>query len=202
MFMRVAAAVAGLIALAWMPLPAKSQDERAAGDAVAAGHGGGHAFTFTAITGEPLPLAGYAGRAVLVVNTASLCGFTPQYAELQALWERYRDQGLVVLGVPSNDFGGQEPGSEAEIKDFCEVNYGIEFPLTQKETVRGPRAHPFYRWAEAELGSSAAPKWNFHKYLLAPDGRLAASFPTSLSPLASAVVAAIEQALAAPETGS
>ncbi|HSR73142.1 MAG TPA: glutathione peroxidase, partial [Kiloniellales bacterium] len=99
-------------------------------------------FAFTGIEGEVLPLSRYAGKALLVVNTASFCGFTKQYAALQELWARYRDRGLVVLGVPSNDFGGQEPGSSAEIKEFCEVNFGIDFPLTEKVAVRGPGAHP------------------------------------------------------------
>ncbi len=133
---------------------------------------GAHAFGFTGIDGAPLPLSGYAGKAVLVVNTASRCGFTGQYRALQALWSDYRGRGLVVLGVPSNDFGGQEPGSEAEIRAFCGEDYGVDFPLTAKTPVRGPEAHPFYRWARAEAGGLAAPKWNFHKYLIAPDGRL------------------------------
>jgi glutathione peroxidase len=155
-----------------------------------------HDFAFTAIEGGPLPLAAFAGKAVLVVNTASLCGFTPQYADLQALWERYRDEGLVVLGVPSNDFGGQEPGSAAEIKAFCEVNFDIDFPLTDKEHVRGAEAHPFYRWAAEELGSLAAPRWNFHKYLVGTDGRLVDWFSTTTSPTSEKVTAAIEAELA------
>ena len=131
-----------------------------------------------------------------MVNTASFCGFTRQYAGLQTLWERYRDQGVVVLGVPSNDFGAQEPGTEAEIKEFCEVNFNVDFPLTQKERVKGDRAHPFYRWAAETLGPSAAPRWNFHKYLVGPDGRLVGWFGTSTSPTAPQVVRAIEASLA------
>jgi glutathione peroxidase len=106
-----------------------------------------HEYSFQSIDGNPLPLSRYAGKAVLVVNTASMCGYTPQYADLEALWQRYRDRGLVVLGVPSNDFGGQEPGSAEQIKDFCEVNFAIDFPLTEKQVVTGPKAHPFYQWA-------------------------------------------------------
>lgn len=151
-----------------------------------------HDFSFTTIEGEPMPLKAYAGKAVLVVNTASLCGFTPQYRGLQALWERYQDQGLVVLGVPSNDFGRQEPGSSAEIKDFCETNYFITFPLAEKEVVKGDGAHPFYRWARQELGMLAAPQWNFHKYLIAPDGRLVDWFATTTEPLDPKVTKAIE----------
>src|SRR5512145_2929573 len=103
------------------------------------------------ILGEKEDLCEYAGKALLVVNTASFCGYTPQYKGLQALWEKYRDRGLVVLGVPANDFN-QEPGTAGEIKKFCEVNYSIDFPLADKVTVTGPQAHPFYRWAVAELG--------------------------------------------------
>ena len=154
-----------------------------------------HEFSFQSIDGTPLPLSQYAGKAVLVVNTASMCGYTPQYADLQALWERYRGRGLVVLGVPSNDFGGQEPGSAEQIKDFCEVNFSVDFPMTEKQAVTGAGAHPFYRWAGQELGPAAAPRWNFHKYLVAPDGRLAGWFPTSASPGSDKVVRAVEAVL-------
>ena len=161
----------------------------------AAAGGSAHDFAFTAIEGGPLPLGSFAGKTVLVVNTASFCGYTPQYAGLQEVWERYRGRGLVVLGVPSNDFGGQEPGSEAEIKEFCEVNFDIDFPLTEKEHVVGPEAHPFYRWAAEQLGAAAAPRWNFHKYLVAPDGRLVTSFPSAAEPTAPEVTEVIEASL-------
>ena len=162
---------------------------------VVAGQKTAHDFSFTSIDGAPLPLRQLAGKAVLVVNTASFCGFTRQYAGLQSLWRRYRDKGLVVLGVPSNDFGGQEPGTEAEIKEFCEVNFDVDFPLTEKVSVRGVEAHPFYRWAKAELGAAAAPRWNFHKYLVAPDGRLAGWFPTRERPDGERLTAAIDAVL-------
>jgi len=163
----------------------------AEGDAASA-----HDFTFTAIEGDPLPFAQFAGKAVLVVNTASECGFTPQYSELADLWARYRDKGLVVLAVPSNDFGGQEPGTEAEIKEFCEVNYGIDFPMTEKAHVKGADAHPFYKWAATHFGTLSKPRWNFHKYLVAPDGQLAGWFSTITSPTSDKVVRAIEAQLA------
>ena len=163
---------------------------------------GAHAFGFTSIEGEALAMEGFSGKAVLVVNTASRCGFTRQYGDLQALWERFRDRGLVVLGVPSNDFGGQEPGSEAEIKEFCEVNFNVDFPMTEKVRVTGARAHPFYRWARASLGAEAAPRWNFHKYLVAPDGRLVAWFPPQTRPDAEAVIRAIEANLPASPAAS
>jgi glutathione peroxidase len=154
-----------------------------------------HDFAFRAIEGGDLPLSGYKGKAMLVVNTASQCGFTKQYANLQELWRRYRERGLVVLGVPSNDFGGQEPGSEADIKKFCTVNFDVDFPLAAKEVVKGDGAHPFYRWAASELGVVAVPRWNFHKYLIAPDGRLVDWFSTPTDPLSSRVTSAVEALL-------
>ncbi|MGD9537584.1 MAG: glutathione peroxidase [Alphaproteobacteria bacterium] len=149
-------------------------------------------FEFSSIEGGALPLAGFKGKPLLVVNTASFCGFTPQYEGLQALWSRYRDKGLVVIGVPSNDFGAQEPKAEAEIKEFCEVNYDVGFPLTRKQVVEGESAHPFYRWAAAVGGEAAKPKWNFHKLLIAPDGSLAAAFPSKTEPLSPELTGAIE----------
>ena len=158
--------------------------------------GSAYDFSFTAIEGHPLPLSDFRGKVVLVVNTASFCGFTGQYEGLQALWERYRDDGLVVLGVPSNDFGGQEPGTEAEIKEFCETTFAVDFPLTEKQVVKGEGAHPFYIWARESLGS--APRWNFHKYLIGRDGALAGSFGSMTGPKSRKLAAAIEALLAVP----
>lgn len=154
-----------------------------------------HDFTFTAIDGRPLPMSGFAGKAVLLVNTASECGYTPQYAGLQALWRDYRDRGLVVLGVPSNDFGAQEPGSEAEIRDFCSTRFAVDFPLTAKQTVIGGGAHPLYRWIAEEVGEDAAPRWNFHKYLIDPQGELVGAWPSRVAPDAPELRAAIEDVL-------
>lgn len=154
-----------------------------------------HAFTFTSIEGSPLPLASFEGKTVLVVNTASRCGFTKQYGGLQTVWKRYRDRGLVVLGVPSNDFGNQEPGTAAEIKNFCEVNFDVDFPMADKVHVKGENAHPFYRWAARKLGPNAKPRWNFHKYLIAPDGKLVAWFSTTTSPTSTEVTRTIEKYL-------
>lgn len=153
-------------------------------------------FDFTSIEGGSLPLSTYKDKVVLVVNTASRCGYTHQYADLQSVWERFRDRGLVVLGVPANDFGSQEPGSEAEIKTFCEVNFDVDFPMTAKVVVSGEAAHPFYKWAVEKLGAAAAPRWNFHKYLVGRDGRLAGWFSTPTSPTSEAVIQAIETQLA------
>ncbi len=154
-----------------------------------------HQFEFETIDGEPLPLKDFKGRPVLIVNTASECGFTPQYRGLQSLWREYRDQGLVVLGVPCNDFGGQEPGDEGQIRQFCDSSYGIDFPLTRKVTVLGGDAHPFYRWIESEFGEAATPRWNFHKYLIAPDGSLAAMWPSEVEPQSGDIVEAVEELL-------
>jgi glutathione peroxidase len=154
-------------------------------------------FDFTTIDGAPLPLAQYRGRLLLVANTASFCGFTPQYEDLEAVWRRYRDRGLVVIGVPSNDFGQQEPGSNGEIKQFCESRYDVDFPLTDKQDVVGPTAHPFFRWIAAELGEAGAPRWNFHKYLVGPDGALAGAWPSMVRPTDAAITREIERLLPA-----
>ena len=161
----------------------------------AAGSTGGFGFAFKSIEGDDLPMAQFAGHPVLVVNTASRCGYTPQYEDLVQLWQRYRDRGVVVLGVPSNDFGGQEPGSEAEIKGFCELTYGVDFPMTEKQTVIGAAAHPLYKWIAAELGEGAAPRWNFYKYLIAPDGRLAGAWPSTVPPTSAAITKEIDKLL-------
>ena len=164
--------------------------------AVAAGLAYDHAFE--SIDGKAMPLAIYRGKVLLVVNTASMCGFTPQYKALQKLHETYESRGLVVIGVPSNDFGGQEPNSEADVKTFCEGAYGITFPLTAKYAVRGNGKHSFYAWASGTLGAMNAPWWNFHKYLAGRDGKLVTSFGTRTEPSAPDVIKAIEAELAKP----
>ena len=125
----------------------------------AAGPASAFEHEFEAIEGGKLPLAQWRGKVLLVVNTASFCGFTPQYEGLQALWQRYEAKGLVVIGVPSNDFGEQEPKAESEILGFCKGAFGVTFPLTTKQVVKGPQAHPFYVWARETLGTSHAPRW-------------------------------------------
>jgi glutathione peroxidase len=157
-----------------------------------------HDFTLTGIDGKPMPLSQFRGKLMLVVNTASECGYTPQYEGLEALWEAYRDKGLVVIGVPSNDFGGQEPGTAQEIATFCKVNYGVSFPLAGKTAVKGAAADPFYKWAGEQAGVEGQPKWNFHKYLFGRDGRLIAWFSTQAKPMGPKIRTAIDAALAAP----
>ena len=154
-----------------------------------------HDFEFTSIDGAPLAASDFTGKTILLVNTASECGFTPQYSALQELWETYRDQGLVIIGVPSDDFGNQEPGSEAEIKSFCSLNYGVDFPMTSKQKVLGDEAHPLYQAMIEELGGAAKPKWNFHKYLFDATGELAEIWPPKVEPLSEEVKAGIQQHL-------
>ncbi|MEU7654981.1 glutathione peroxidase [Micromonospora taraxaci] len=153
-----------------------------------------------ALTGGPADLARYRGKALLVVNVASRCGLTPQYAGLQKLAETYADRGLVVLGVPCNQFAGQEPGSAAEISDFCQVNYGVTFPLTEKVDVNGPNRHPLYAalvdTSDAD-GHAGDVRWNFEKFLVAPDGTVAARFAPSVEPAAEELRIAIEKTLPA-----
>jgi len=155
-------------------------------------------FQFSTIDGKPMKLAAWRGKALLIVNTASFCGYTKQYAGLQELWTRYEKAGLVVIGVPSNDFGEQEPKSEGEIKTFCQGAFGVTFPLTSKQHVVGTDAHPFYKWAAEAMGPAGVPNWNFHKYLIGRDGRLLRSFSTKLPPLSEDITGWIDKALAAP----
>jgi glutathione peroxidase len=153
-----------------------------------------YAFSFAGLDGRDIKLADFAGRPLLVVNTASLCGYTPQYAGLQDLWTRYRERGLVIVGVPSNDFGGQEPGGHAEIEHTAHRGYGVTFPLAAKADVRGTSPHPFYKWAAAERPLDA-PCWNFHKYLVGRQGHIVAAFASTVEPTDPRVLAAIEKEL-------
>lgn len=154
-----------------------------------------HQYAFETIDGGPLPLTSFRDKVVLVVNTASQCGLTPQYDGLEKLYSDYKDRGLVVLGVPCNQFAGQEPGTAAEIKDFCETRFHIDFPLTAKTDVKGDTAHPFYKWAKAELGDPAEPVWNFHKILIGKHGEAIRAFGPRTDPLDQDVTAEIEKAL-------
>lgn len=153
-----------------------------------------YAFTFAGLKGDDIRLADHAGKPILVVNTASQCGYTPQFTGLQQLWSRFRDRGLLVVGVPSNDFGGQEPGGVTEISQTAEHEYGVSFPMAAKVDVRGASPHPFYRWAAAERPLDA-PRWNFHKYLIGRDGHIAAVFATNVEPMDARVVNAVAKEL-------
>ncbi|HEX2593473.1 MAG TPA: glutathione peroxidase [Rhizomicrobium sp.] len=152
-------------------------------------------FSFKTIDGKSLPMSEFKGKAVLVVNVASQCGLTPQYSGLEELWKAKKDKGLIVLGVPANNFGSQEPGTENEIKTFCETRFNVDFPMTSKEHVIGGEAHPLYKWIAGELGEGAAPKWNFHKYLIGKDGSIAGTFGSRTEPMAPEIVDAIDAAL-------
>jgi glutathione peroxidase len=156
------------------------------------------ALPLPALSGGTIDPDSLRGQVVLVVNTASKCGFTPQYAGLEALWQEFRGRGLVVLGVPSNDFGGQEPAGETEIASFCAVNYGVDFPLLAKQTVSGAKAHPLYRWAAERTGPLGVPRWNFHKLLITRDGRLLDWFSSITAPESDRLRSAIDRALDLP----
>ena len=152
-------------------------------------------FTLIGNDGKPMPLEQFKGKVLLLVNTASECGYTPQYEGLEAIWKANKDKGLVIVGVPSNDFGGQEPGSAKDIATFCELNYGVTFPLTDKSVVKGAEAIPVYQWASAQAGNLGKPKWNFHKYLFGRDGKFIDWFSTATKPDGPKIKKALEQAL-------
>jgi glutathione peroxidase len=182
--------LASLLAATTIPAWTRTADAQAAMTGITA-----YAFSFPALAGGTIRLAEYAGHPMLVVNTASLCGFTPQYAGLQQLWSEFHERGLMIIGVPSNDFGGQEPGGATEIAETAQHQYGVTFPIAAKAIVKGPDAHPFYRWA-ATARPKDVPRWNFHKYLIGRDGYLADVFPESVDPLDTRVKTAIARTLA------
>ena len=154
-------------------------------------------FSFESLLGDKnLSLSEFQRKVMLIVNTASKCGFTKQYADLETLYNTYKDQGLMIIGVPCDDFGHQEPGSHQEIAEFCNLNYGVTFPMTQTEHVKGEHVHPFYQWAKETLGFGTAPKWNFHKYLIDKNGHLVDYFNSTTNPMSDRVRVAIEQYLA------
>lgn len=154
-----------------------------------------YAFSFPALSGDDIRLAAFTGKPLLIVNTASLCGYTPQYAGLQEIWSEFRERGLIVIGVPSNDFGGQEPGGTSEITETAHHQYGVTFPVAAKAVVVGAKAHPFYKWA-AEARPREVPRWNFHKYLIGRDGYIAEVFSSAVEPADTRIKTAIAKALA------
>jgi glutathione peroxidase len=154
-----------------------------------------HDFSFMSIDGMDLPLKQFSGHPMLIVNVASKCGLTPQYEGLVQLYHELKDKGLVVLGVPSNQFMGQEPGTNEEIQTLCSMTYGVDFPLAEKTDVKGESAHPFYKWAKQELGEPAEPVWNFHKLLVGKDGRALKAFDPRTEPLSPEIRQAVEEAL-------
>ena len=177
----IAAAAVAVIAAA----PAKAPTEI----------GSAYDIRMTSIDGKPLPLSKYKGQVMMVVNTASFCGFTPQYEALQKVHETYKAKGFTVLGIPSGDFKGQEFGSNKEIAEFCESKFGINFPMAEKAHVVGDGAIPIYRWAKASLSEQNEPKWNFHKFLIGKDGRVIAGFPSKVTPDSPELKQAIEKAM-------
>ena len=149
-------------------------------------------YKFNNIDGEEIKLDDYKGKIIVVVNVASRCGYTPQYDGLQKLWTEYKERDLVVIGIPTNNFK-QEPASNKEIKDFCETNFGISFPMTEKIDVIGKNAHPFYKWAKKNYGIGAIPKWNFHKIIIGKNGKVADTFASFTKPTSSKFIKAIEK---------
>ena len=152
-------------------------------------------FKINSINGEELNLSIFKDKTILLVNVASKCGFTKQYDDLQKLYDYYKEKGLVVIGIPSNQFGGQEPGSEAKIKNFCETNFNINFPMTSKYEVKGDNAHPIYIWAKETYGKSTVPKWNFHKILINKNGKVEDTFASFTGPLSKKILKKIEEIL-------
>ena len=151
-------------------------------------------FTIESITGETINLNDYKDKVILVVNTASFCGFTKQYDELQELWELYKEQGFIVLGVPSNSFN-QEKKNNADVKEFCEVNFNISFPLTTITEVKGENAHELFKWAKKNHGKSAVPKWNFHKILINKEGKVEDTFASFTNPMSKKLINLIKSIL-------
>jgi glutathione peroxidase len=152
-------------------------------------------FKINSIDGEEFDLSKYRGKTLLVVNVASKCGFTNQYNDLQTLYDHYKEKGLIVLGIPSNQFGGQEPSKESEIKDFCKTNFNITFPMTSKYEVKGDNAHALYLWAKETYGKSSVPKWNFHKILINKEGQVADTFASFTNPMSKKILKKIEEIL-------
>ena len=147
------------------------------------------------IDNEVIQLSKFRGKTILLVNVASKCGFTNQYTDLQSLYDKFKEKNFVVLAVPSNQFGGQEPGSNKEIKDFCETNFNITFPITNKVDVKGNDAHQLYKWAKENHGSSTVPKWNFHKILINKEGKIEDTFNSFINPLSDKIIKQIELVL-------
>jgi len=152
-------------------------------------------FNFEDLEGNNLSLSNYKNKIIIVINVASNCGFTNQYEDMQKIWEKYKDKNLIVLGVPSNDFGKQEPGTNNEIKIFCESKFGVNFPMTSKISVKGEKIHPFYKWAKKNYGDSAVPKWNFHKIIINKEGKIETTFSSLTKPSSKRFHEAIEKLL-------
>ena len=152
-------------------------------------------FKFNSIDGDELNLSKFKNKVIIVINVASKCGFTKQYEDMQKVWDKYQKKGLVILGVPSNDFGKQEPGNSKEIKKFCETNFGITFPITEKVSVKGENAHPFYVWAKNNHGKSAIPKWNFHKIVVNKSGKIEDTFASITNPSSKRFISLLENML-------
>ncbi len=158
----------------------------------ASSNGTAYEYSFNGIDGNLIKLSEYKEKVIVVVNVASRCGYTPQYNDLQKLWTNYKDKDVIIIGIPSNNFK-QEPGSNKEIKDFCETNFGIDFPITEKTNVIGNEAHPFYKWARKDYGIGAIPKWNFHKIIIGKEGNVVETFASFTKPTSSKFIKTIDK---------
>ena len=159
---------------------------------ISADTGSAYDYEFKGIDGNNIKLSEYKNKVIIVVNVASRCGYTPQYEDLQNLWSKYKKKDLIVVGVPTNNFR-QEPGSNKEIKDFCETNFGITFPMTEKINVIGGNSHPFFKWAKKDYGIGAIPKWNFHKIIIGKNGKIVETFSSITKPNSKKFLATIEK---------
>ena len=152
-------------------------------------------FRINSISGDELNLSDFKGQTLMLVNVASNCGFTKQYDDLQKLYDNFKDKGFIIIGIPSNQFGAQEPGTNSEIKDFCETNFNITFPMTSKYDVKGENAHPIYLWAKETYGKSTIPKWNFHKILINKDGKVEDTYASFTNPTSKKIIKKLEKIL-------
>ena len=152
-------------------------------------------FNFNKINGAKLNLKDFKNKVIVIINVASQCGFTNQYTDMQKIWEKYQEKNFVIIGIPSNEFGKQEPGSNEQIKSFCESKFGISFPMVEKVSVKGDNAHPFYIWAKKNFGKSAVPKWNFHKIIIDKNGKVARTFSSITNPSSEKFTNTIEELL-------
>ena len=149
--------------------------------------------SFNDLDGSVIKLSEFKEKVIVIINVASQCGFTNQYEDMQQIWNKYQSSGLIIIGVPSNDFGNQEPGSSTDIKNFCEAKFGITFPMTEKVLVKGDNAHPFYLWARKNYGKSAVPKWNFHKIIINKEGKVADTFASITNPTSKKFIKVLEE---------
>ena len=150
-------------------------------------------FNFNSIDGKKINLSDFKGKPIFIVNTASLCGFTYQYSDIETLYQKYKKDGVIIIGIPSNDFGNQELSSNKKVKEFCSVNFDVSFMLTEITNIKGKKGHPFFRWAKNEAGFLAFPKWNFYKYLINKEGSLVKWYASTTRPISNKITVEIDK---------